>query len=158
MAPHHFTPHTADARVGMGRGGSTIALAALVREVVSIKHDATFAAGLASRLPSNVMAHVVPPEFGTGKIWQATSGQFTSYIRQGGQCGPFDAVLVDGRARMECALEAAQSRAFSDGGWLFLHDSRRPRYREHFHELAAFYDLMEEAGSAHRGLTAFRRK
>lgn len=143
-----------------GSGGSTTALAQRVREVVSIEHDADFAETLTkSALPAHVTLHVVPPEFGHGKIWEALPGQFTCYIRRGGECEVFDAVLVDGRARVECALEAGLSGALKPGGWLFLHDwGLRQRYQKRLSELESWFDLVAEISHTERGLAVFRRK
>lgn len=143
-----------------GSGGSTTALAQRVREVVSIEHDEDFAEVLTkSGFPVNVSLHVIPPEFGQGKIWEALPGQFTNYIRKGGECGVFDAVLVDGRARVDCALEAARSGALQRGGWLFLHDWKwRPRYTTRLSELEPWFDLVAEIDHTKRGMAVFRRK
>jgi hypothetical protein len=55
----------------------------------------------------------------------------------------FDVCLVDGRARIECALAAAQW--LKPRGWLLFHDwFPRSRYTSRLAELAPFYELRED--------------
>jgi hypothetical protein len=165
MHPEEWTAVVSRLSAGMrvlewGSGGSTTALGQRVREVVSIEHDAEFAEALTKPgLPANVTLHVVPPDYGNGKIWEAMDGQFARYIHRGTECGAFDAVLVDGRARIDCARAVAESGVLRPGGWLFLHDwFSRPRYKNRLMELTSWYDLVEVVGVGRRGLAVFRRR
>ena len=62
------------------------------------------------------------------KLWDDSCGDgshedFTDYVEAPSDAGPFDFILVDGRARLAC-LEKAQSLV-SDRGVVVLHDANR---------------------------------
>ena len=109
-------------------------------------------------IPSNVTLNVVPPDFGSGKIWEAKPNPFNHYVARGGECGLFDAVLIDGRARIDCAVAVAKSGVLKPGGWLFFHDwPYRRRYTARSDELAPFYELKEVIDHTRRGMAVFQR-
>ncbi len=120
-----------------GAGASSLWLAKRAARVVSIDHDerwATVVRGLAQG-QSNLELHVAPP----GP--KAASGPFRSgdplmrgrvfedYVRKIEQAaGPFDLIVIDGRARADC-LRAALGHLKPDGLIVF-DNAYRPRYRQ----------------------------
>ena len=136
---------TRDARVlEFGAGGSTLWLAARTREVHSVEHEKEWANKIAATVPENVTVHWRQPAFAHRRYEPAQPGQFAGYIAVPRQLGVmFDVCLVDGRARIECALAAAPW--LKPGGWLLFHDWF-PRLRDtsRFAELAPFYELRED--------------
>ena len=113
---------TPDARVlEFGAGGSTLWLAARTREVHSVEHEEEWVNKLSIALPGNVTVHWRQPAFAHRRYEPAKPGQFTEYVGVPEELAMmFDVCLVDGRARVECALAAA--RWLKPGGWLFFHD------------------------------------
>jgi len=136
---------TSDARVlEFGAGGSTLWLAARTREVHSVEHEQEWVNKITVVQPKNVTVHWRQPAFAHRNHEPAKPGQFSEYISVPEQLGVmFDVCLVDGRARIECALAAA--RWLKTRGWLLFHDwFPRARYTSRLAELAPFYGLRED--------------
>ena len=148
-----------DAVLEFGAGGSTLWLAERVREVHSVEHDPAWAEKIRAAAPPNVTLHLRLPAFPSPAGTPAAPGQYADYTRAPEVLGRvFDACLVDGRARIECAVAAA--RWLKPDGWLFFHDwFPRPRYTSRLGELLPFYQLCEErcARGAGQTLAVFRR-
>ncbi len=104
-----------------GAGASTYWLAERVRRVTSIEYSASWAEKL-TPLPPNVKLHYVPPAWPGPALGPAEPGQYAAYVEAGEAATP-DLVIVDGRARVECATKWA-GRATT-----LLHDAERERYR-----------------------------
>lgn len=122
-----------------GSGASTVWLARRSAEVISVEHDADFAAVLRSvlaesDLPGAVrLIEVSPVENTTTVVPSQRRGErgrdYADYVASIDQTdGEFDLVVVDGRARVAC-MEAAVRR-LAPGGLIIFDDSQRPRYRE----------------------------
>lgn len=128
-----------DAVLEYGGGGSTLWLAERVRVVHTIEHDQAWAARLTAAAPANVTVHWRRPEWPHHGLTPAAPGQFAGYLAVAGQLGiVFDAVLVDGRARIEAAQAAAAH--LKPGGWLFFHDwTGRGRYHSRVRELTRLF-------------------
>lgn len=122
-----------------GAGASTLWLARRCRRVVSVEHDPRWWPLLARRLAQvhNVEPQLVPgvpvprvAAYASGRAgWRGLD--FTAYvhaIRRAG--GPFDLIVIDGRARGSCLLEARDHLA--PGGLILFDDSSRKRYRRAF--------------------------
>ena len=117
-----------------GSGSSTLWLADRPAEVVSVEHDVEWGHSMGPRLPANARLVVVPPEeAGPGAITSAKAGfeglDFTDYVQAPERFpGPYDVVVIDGRAREAC-LEVALRRVAPDG--LIVFDNvDRERYRD----------------------------
>ena len=98
-----------------GAGYSTLFFSARVRRVVSLEHDASWAAWVRRRIPENV------------ELVSTQPGPATAY------CAPlasvhecFDVIFVDGRHRNEAFAIALDY--LSPSGVIFLDDSHRPSY------------------------------
>jgi hypothetical protein len=118
-----------------GSGASTVWLARRADEVYSVEHEAGFAANMAPILDTlaNVDLIVIEPEpCEHAQVPSAKEGHrgfdFASYV-DAIHCvdGPFDLVVVDGRAREAC-LAAATPRLSHEGVIVFDNSARR-RYR-----------------------------
>lgn len=127
----------------------------------AVEHDRPWAEQIASlnRRP-NVAVHYVPPERDT---WTDAHGDgapedLTRYLDFPSALGPFDLILVDGRARVACLKKAAG--LLSERGVVILHDANR-RYYEEGWEPYRFQALFRDhrptvggiwVGSLHRTL------
>lgn len=112
-----------------GCGGSTVFFAPKVKEYISVEHDPNWwrrfrSSGLDIRLVEPLRAVPQLRNYVPG-YYQA----FQHYVEAPRRWAPFDAVLIDGRARLFCAIEALQHLLKPDG-LLFFHDFfARRRYR-----------------------------
>ena len=108
-----------------GSGGSTLWLAARVGALTSVEHDPAWHARVRDELRgaslTNCRLLLVEPA--------GEEPRFAPYVEtiRSQPAGGLDLVLVDGRSRAACMVEAA-SRV-RPGGLLVLDDSERPRYR-----------------------------
>lgn len=119
-----------------GSGASTVWLARRSAVVHSVEHDEQWAGILSPRLEAfgHVTLHRTPPAAAVGPS-SAPSGRrghehldFAEYVRTIEHVGgPFDLIVVDGRARMSC-LSAAVSHLAPDG-IIVVDNSRRRRYQ-----------------------------
>lgn len=115
LKPHHRV-------FEFGSGGSTLFLASRVSRVVSVEHDASWAATVRDRLPMNAELHLVATH-GDEAILE-TGGDYTDVLLR--QDGPFDLIVVDGRARNACVHAAVDKVAPS--GIVLLDDADRVLY------------------------------
>ncbi|WP_447646672.1 class I SAM-dependent methyltransferase [Nocardioides zeae] len=121
-----------------GSGASTVWLAARCAAVVSIEHDVDWAASVRPALPPNAELRVVPPVDARTRLTRdvvpsAKPGfadlDFADYVAEVDRvAGPFDLVVVDGRAREAC-LERAVGRV-ARGGLVVVDNVDRARYRD----------------------------
>jgi hypothetical protein len=143
-----------------GSGGSTHWLAERVSEVHTIEHDQQWASRVIAMAPANVTLHWRRPQWAWKKGTPSQPGQFSEYLAVPAQIGRiWDAVLIDGRARLEAALGVASF--LKPGGWLFFHDwFARQRYVDRLGELQASYELIDErcVRSTGQTLAVFRRR
>ena len=142
-----------------GAGGSTLHFPQFVRTWHSIEHTAAFSRRTRAAAAGNVHVHFVPPAWPQANpLHAAECGQFTDYCQTALRLGcEFDAVLVDGRARVDCALTAAC--AMKRGAWLFFHDYfARDRYLRRAPELQACFRLVREFRRTPQTMAVFRRR
>jgi len=112
-----------------GGGGSTLWLEDRGAAVTVVEHDWQWHTQLAARLgPGTILLFRSPTESGSIAS-AAASGYFDDYVAaiDGEPDGSLDLVIVDGRARVECARRAVQK--VRPGGLLLLDDTGRDRYR-----------------------------
>ena len=87
-----------------GSGESTIEIANLCKSVLSIEHNPKWYSIIKSQLPSN--ATIILKESNLPYIDGHADGtyqEFKDYIEAPLGYGKFDIILIDGRARLECA-------------------------------------------------------
>lgn len=145
-----------------GAGGSTIEIARRVKKVYSIEHDTMIwysrvrdeitLEGLEEKI---ILVHVPKnkeePEGHDGA--QEHYRDYIAFPRNFNRT--FDVVLIDGRARVECAKVAAELLA--PDGIIFIHDYKHdtPEYRRPEYEVVETF--LEEIGHVF-ALSKFRKK
>jgi predicted O-methyltransferase YrrM len=132
--------------VEWGSGGSTLALHAMVQNVVSVEHDPAWAQKVREELPADKRdsLHFVPasdPEPGVDWEWRKRAelerDLLAAYIDRPRSLGVKpDVVLVDGRARRFCIIEGLQ--LLRPGGLVILHDAQRRIYHDVIPKHAVF--------------------
>ncbi len=100
-----------------GGGHSTIYLAERVKTITTVEHNKGWYEHLKSKVPENCKLVFRELEYG---------GDYSRTAVDMGQ--PFDVIFVDGRDRVNCAVQAAQ--ALGDGGVIIFDDFERERYQE----------------------------
>lgn len=106
-----------------GSGASTRWWASRVRHVVACEHDAAWYQKVRRNLPANAELHHVPLEYG---------GDYSKKILE--YQNAFDLVVVDGRDRINCAINALS--ALKPDGVIVWDNSERKRYEPGFEALA----------------------
>ena len=130
-----FLRQRPDARVfEWGSGASTVWLAKRAASVVSVEHDASWAEAVRPWLPDNATLLVVRPDTlgGSGGVPSGKRGfeglDFTDYVAAINRAeGPFDLIVVDGRAREACLARALPH--LSPEGIVVFDNAARRRYR-----------------------------
>lgn len=119
-----------------GSGASTLWLAKRVDAVTTVEHHRGFAEHIAPNLAAhpNVTSLIIEPETSTTpKVPSAKEGHkgldFAAYVGAIDDAeGPFDLIVIDGRAREACLRAALPHLA--DDGLVVFDNTRRKRYRE----------------------------
>ena len=141
-----------------GSGGSTQTFAPCVERYYSIEHNAEWAACVQAELPPNVTFIHQDPEWPHEGVARAEEGQFDRYV---GACETFgqkhfDAILIDGRARMACFRESIQWT--QPGGVVFIHDFwRRPAYWKQLERFFSHFRLIDGSTLTSQTLAVFER-
>jgi hypothetical protein len=127
-----------------GAGGSTIEFSKYVKEYYSVEHDFDWYNIVFKNVGKNVHLFYIPPNtpdlewfppFEEGK-----ASDFKSYIKfvhkivSSGK--KFDLVLVDGRARVDCALEVLPY--LQEKAVVFIHDFER----EYYWKVLKYYEIV----------------
>lgn len=123
-----------------GSGASTLAIAPLVKELVSIEHNEEWYRKMAAQVPENVLLYFMKPDSEPKPNYDdGTYEDFKSYIELPliltEKRGKFDVIFIDGRARVGCA-SICKLLGHKDT-LVFIHDFnhpeekwRRPEYYE----------------------------
>ncbi|MGV8834229.1 MAG: class I SAM-dependent methyltransferase [Devosia sp.] len=118
-----FLQRRGDARVfEYGSGASTIWLARRAASVISVEHDAEWAAKMKTKLSGFANVQLITAEYDADG-----PAAEQPYVRSIEGTGQFDMIVVDGRLRVHC-LQQAITQLKPDGIILF-DDSGRKRYR-----------------------------
>lgn len=146
-----------------GCGGSTNFFSKYVKEYYSIEHDKVWFDRINSDRNSNVtIYHVarnnVTPETERiipydidGLDQSSRQKDFHDYITFPNRINKtFDAVLIDGRARPECAKYVKQY--LKKNAYVFVHDYWE---RERYHMIASIYELVDSVKTG-QSLAVFR--
>jgi hypothetical protein len=134
----HLSKKGGKARVfEFGAGASTVWLAKRCHEVITVEHDVPFAQSMRPAFSAykNIDIHIRPPSTAIDDKSTArskrkgyTTQSFDDYVASiDRQEGPFDLIIIDGRARLAC-LAKARHRLKPDGIILF-DNSDRAEYR-----------------------------
>jgi hypothetical protein len=117
-----------------GGGASTVWLARRCKRVVTVEHDARWWQVLTAQIGarSNVDLRLVPPEQAQDPACRSERAgwgghDFSAYVRAiRAAGGPFDLIVIDGRARAACLAEAVGHLA--PRGLIVFDNSNRRRY------------------------------
>jgi predicted O-methyltransferase YrrM len=96
---------------------------------ISIEHDESWltAVRLRNTNPNVRLAHIPPDRYPFTDLYgEGTRDDLKTYIDYPMREGPFDFVLVDGKARMECVAGAV--RILDPQGVMIVHDANRAMY------------------------------
>jgi len=128
-----------------GAGGSTLEFSKYVKEYYSVEHDFEWYQVVSKKIGKNVKLYYVPPHTPDLK-WdpyykRGSYEDFNKYINFADNIAcfgkKFDAVLIDGRSRAECAFAVLEH--LSENAIVFMHDFNRPYYWD----VLKYYDLAD---------------
>lgn len=122
LQPHHIV-------LEWGAGASSISIAKRVKKVFSIEHNGPFCEKIKPLLPNNVHLSFVPYNSEEGPGEDGNYYEYQNYITKGLELSQannikFDVILIDGRARVECA-KICKQLAHPDT-IIFIHDYNHP--------------------------------
>ena len=125
-----------DSVLEYGSGRSTLEIAKIVRKIVSIEHQKQWykhvsSASLDIGLDNCCVFLSEPTSDFTEGGDDGTYEQFKDYIEYPLDYAPFDVILIDGRARVECA-KICNRLVSSKDSTVFVHDIVREEYKPIF--------------------------
>ena len=131
-----------------GSGGSTIELSKYVKEYYSVEHDFKWYNLVLKNINKKVRLYYMPPNVANLKWFpvfkEGNYKDFKDYIETVDLIGSlgkkFDFVFIDGRARVDCALQALPY--LSDKAVVFIHDCDRSYYWE----VLKYYEIVDVVG------------
>lgn len=112
-----------------GSGESTLEIAKICKSIVSVEHQSIWYNKLINFIPYNCKLLLYPPD----KLYKegghcGTYEEFKTYINSPIEYGPYDIILIDGRARVECAKIC--KILSKPNSLIFVHDFDRKEYQE----------------------------
>lgn len=140
----------AAAYVEFGSGGTTVLADKAGIPSVSVESDRFYARAVAARLTGGNVRQVVV-DLGLTREWGtpifSTPAKAMKYVSAPFGDGPFpDFVLVDGRYRVACALEAARRAQLAGRGATLMFDDYG--LRSHYHAVEQFLGTPDMVGRA----------
>jgi hypothetical protein len=112
-----------------GSGQSTIEISGKCRSVVSVEHQEYWHNKTLQIIPSNCELMLKKPTLHYVEGGHCgTYEEFEDYVEAPLPKGPFDIILIDGRARVACA--SICKRLGHKDTIVFMHDFERPEYQE----------------------------
>jgi hypothetical protein len=129
-----------------GAGRSTLYFPAMLpsgASWIAIEHDGKWAQKIRDSKPvANVQIHSVPPNRFPWTDDDQDGGRqdLSDYVEFPRRFGPYDFILVDGRARASCIEEAFD--LLQPHGVVLLHDANRPHYHRAFGPYANQFRLL----------------
>lgn len=112
-----------------GSGESTIEIAGRVKSLISLEHQQEWFLKGKSNIPNNCSIVLQRPDLPYTEGGDCgTYDQFTSYIEYPILYGPYDLILIDGRARVGCA--SVCNKMSTKDTIIFIHDFNRKEYQE----------------------------
>jgi len=139
-----------------GSGGSTVAFSPFSKLWYSIEHNSQWFEKVKKETEDlkNVRLHYVPPEIISPKR-PSKYEDWESYIEFPRILNKkFDVILIDGRARPECAIEA--KRHIKKDGVVIIHDFY-DKYRPHYKIVLEHYDIVDQI-TTRPGLVVLKKK
>ena len=112
-----------------GSGQSTKEIAQKVKSIISIEHQTNWYNQLVNDIPNNCKLILKTPDLHYIEGGDCgTYEQFKSYIELPINYGPYDLILIDGRARVSCA--SIVHKMANEDTLIFIHDYHREEYKE----------------------------
>jgi len=136
-----------------GSGTSTLYFSQCVSKWVSVEHEGAWCNQMRQLAPPNVEIRCVPIEeeyresFGSPGKWDGSKTEFKTYVESikevKGWQQPPDVVLIDGRARGDCAVEALPY--LNEKSLVFIHDWITARFggRDKYDKALKYYDIVD---------------
>ena len=129
-----------------GSGASTVWLSRRSHQVISVEHDENWAIAMAMELESREIGNVLlqvysarahdAPEIVSGKAGFSNL-DFSRYVRSINNFESFDLIVIDGRARVDCWIEARHH--LNEGGLIVFDNCNRSRYNLELDGFKAHY-------------------
>jgi predicted O-methyltransferase YrrM len=112
-----------------GSGTSTFEIANKVKKIISIEHQKKWYDSLILESPENCTLILKEPNLPYVEgLSCGTYDEFKDYIESPIEYGPFDIILIDGRARVSCS--SICKLLSHENTIIFIHDFHRPEYQE----------------------------
>lgn len=126
-----------------GCGSSTIDISSIVNKVYSIEHNREWFNKIKKEISENVHLFLCEPdnEYIEGGHC-GTFEQFESYVTKPIEFGPYDLILIDGRARIECSKVC--NKISNNNTKIFIHDYRGRYYSENYKEIEDYLVFISE--------------
>jgi hypothetical protein len=125
-----------------GSGESTFEIAQRCKEILSIEHQENWFFKIKNDLPSNAKIVLRTPNLPYTEGGDCgTYQEFKDYIDYPIPYGPYDIILIDGRARVSCA--SICSKLGNQNTIVFIHDFNREEYRPALN----FLNLINQVGT-----------
>ena len=125
-----------------GSGISTNEIAKKCKSILSIEHQEEWYNKLKPQLLDNCEIILKKPDLPYIEGGHCgTYEEFKSYVEAPLNKGPFDIILIDGRARVSCS--SVVKTISHDNTIIFIHDYDRPEYRE----ALSYLELIEQVGT-----------
>jgi hypothetical protein len=125
-----------------GSGISTIEIAKKCKKIISIEHQRNWYNDIKTKIPFNCEIILNEPNLPYKEGGHCGSyEEFKDYIEAPLNKGPFDVILIDGRARVSCA--SICHKISHKNTIIFIHDFDRPEYREALNYL----ELISQVGT-----------
>lgn len=125
-----------------GSGISTLQIADKCRYIISIEHQKEWYDKNINNIPNNCELLLKRPDIHYIEGFHCgTYDEFKTYIESPINKGPFDVILIDGRARISCA-SICHKMSHKDT-LIFVHDFHREEYKE----IMNFLSLIEVVGT-----------
>lgn len=140
-----------------GSGYSSLVFPALIDPELwlAVEHEQDWAKeiGGKNKNPHVKIAYVAPevPGWNNREDWKkdGTYAEFESYINYPQQHAPFDFIMIDGRARVDCLKKA--SEILDSKGVVVFHDCNRAHYHKH-QEMFKYGQFITDHRATHGGL------
>ena len=129
-----------------GSGGSTLEFSPLVKSWLSIEHDEAWYSKVQAVITdfckiSLLLVPVNIPAFFDGHDYPLGYREsFSNYVSAAKDYGPLDFILVDGRARLDCAMLGLQ--LLNPGGVLVIHDFF-PQTRKRYASILKYANIVD---------------
>lgn len=112
-----------------GSGESTIEIANKCEYIVSVEHQKQWYDILCNKKPENCELLFYPPNLPYIEGSHCgTYEEFKDYIESPIKYGPYDIILIDGRARVSCS--SICYKLTNENGVIFIHDFHRQEYQD----------------------------